>query len=773
MENQSKEKQLYQNYASKVSELLDNKDAQQIFDSLKSGKNTYMRIDRVESSSYDVSWIEMIESCIPDLGTIINNPRLTTKETQDLVPVELARKTNADSVKHLASHTQFIKDISDEGDVIPNKVLNIGADDEIKTYENRFIATLVKRLVLFVEKRYEFVKRYAVLKDHEVLYFKNESEVNGSEVYIETKVKVISPKTDPISLQNTQYLQRIEQMRQFILYYYNSKFMKSFKNERNVRNPILMTNIIRKNPLYHHCYELYRFLESYDKLGVNYNVDEKYSQFDTHELEELNSLMLANYLALQGKDKSAQVKEKNRKYKPTILTSSDDEEFVYGPLLKGPIEFVRVDEAYQRYLDSFVSKDIDRELNKEEKKYYSQELDVKKLNRREYEEKVKLLERKKWQKIQFDKEVLARIRQREEEEKRLLQEKINARLKEEEEYLAQFRQRIVDEALRFKADDNIAEYDEEEYSYKPSAFTSMRNNIDFSKMSKLDQELLLQQLSLLHEKEDKNDLVDGSQKAKHIDNLPPQKDHRDDHAIPLSAHVAQDKDDTPPQLKVVPVVPYDPIDVLTAGTEPGDKEVLRPVEDETIDIPVKTVPEYVEREVEDDEINRAVLCYGLFSDEKEKQQQPTTRKEVVVPFMDDDDDENEPFKKIHLLNKAYVDFVNEEKKSSEVVEEEKVEEVEFEEEKEVNDVSSSDDVLDPFVQIRKLNKAYRNYVVKEALTNQLHEYKEKRYVLYHVDKGYYVSQDHFTENKDEAKVYTNYDEAIRDSSLDHFKIIQL
>ena len=154
---ESKEQKLYQEFTSKMKDVLKDEDAKKIFASLSMGENSYLRIDRIESSSFDLNWIHNIESCIPDLGTIILNPRLTTKTVEDLVPVELARKVNADSVKHLASHTQYIKEIDENGDVIPNKILNIGADDEVKTYENKFIATLIRMLVMFVEKRYQFV----------------------------------------------------------------------------------------------------------------------------------------------------------------------------------------------------------------------------------------------------------------------------------------------------------------------------------------------------------------------------------------------------------------------------------------------------------------------------------------------------------------------------------------------------------------------------------------------------------------------------------------
>ena len=511
MENESKERLLYRQFTSKMKDILSDEDAAKIFDSLSHGQNSYMRVDRVESSSFDLSWINNIESCIPDLGTIVLNPRLSTKTVEDLVPVELARKTNADSVKHLASHTQYIKDITEDGDVIPNKVLNIGSDDEIKTYENKFIATLIRHLVLFVEKRYQFVKNFAVLHDHETLFFKNKSQVGNANVEIETKVKVVSEKLDPVSIQNNKYIARIEEMRQYLLYFYNSKFMKAFKTERNVRSPILQTNILRKNPVYHHCYELYRFIEAYDRLGVAYAVDEKFTQFSDVQLNELNCLMFANYLAVQGKDKELNQVGEVHQYAPRILTSSDDEKFVYGPLLKGPISFVRVDEAYQRYLDNQVDPSIpsDEELkeSKELKNYYRQELDVRKLTRKEYEEKVKLLERKKWDKLFYDKDIEAIIEQRKREEEEERRRRVQERLRQEDEYLAKFRQHIVDEALAFQPTYAQDEYeksfvveDEDQIYKKGKRSTEPLFNPEMSAnaLDDLEKELRMQELKLAH-----------------------------------------------------------------------------------------------------------------------------------------------------------------------------------------------------------------------------------------------------------------------------------
>ena len=835
----SKEKELYRQYAQKVSELLKNEEAQFIFDSLSSGKNSYMRMDRVESSAFDLSWITMIEQAIPDLGTIVNNPRLNTKVVQDLVPVELARKTNADSVKHLASHTQFIKEIKENGDVIPNKILNIGADDEIKTYENRFVATVIRHLVLFIEKRYEFVKNFAVLHDHETLYFKNHSTVHESEVEIETKVKIVSKKMDPISLANNQYIKRIEQMRQYILYFYNSKFMKAFKTERDVRNPILQTNIIRKNPLYHHAYELYRFVEAYDKLGVSYKVDENYSVFNNKELNEMNCLMFANYLSLQGKDKAETVKNKTHEYKPKILTSSDDEEFVYGPLLKGPIQFVRVDEPYQRYLDSKIAKDLPSEeslkSNEHLRNYYSQELDVRKLSQDEYDEKMKLLVRKGWQKIQFDKDVLAKIKQREEEEERERQRRIEARLKEEEEYLAKFRQRIVDEALAFRPElnyiskdqldeENRTTYaDEMEEGHNIGSIFDTRTaekSLQSTSADDLERELAMQEMRLKNKNEE---VILGSSLEKEEDlerEIAPKKptnyesiyDKISEDIQPVKPVEEEEvkPEDNLPEVAVIPVAPTTANDLLTAGledSEAGATVMELPPQIAALDETIESEDENAKPEIRESGDQRDVR-----SEEEGKQH------DVPVPLPLDMDDPNRltsDERKAVLTYGLDIFGLEEEEglypfgysegtggiygnpQTGKLV-------IPF-------DDDDYDYYLDPFKRIRALNKAYKEYDKKhgpyisypalkmEELTHDLdfepYEEPKKDSLLdgllpsddepiYPHDqneavkeyavltkKGYYVSDVTFTQDITLAYIYHDYDMANMKAMMIHGKVV--
>ena len=450
MAKRSSLKQINRRYHSHMKAITKGAREKDILDALTNGKNSYLRLDRLESSSFDKSWIEEIEGVIFDLGEIITNPRQNTKVEGNLVPVELARKTNAESVQHLASHTQYVKEIDEYGNVIPSKILSMISDDDIRTYENRFIATFVRRLVLFVEKRYEFVSKFAELHDDEVLYFKNQSIVDGATVEIETKIKISHKSDDEMSVKSNAYVERIKAIRNYVLYYYNSEFMHKLRTEKDVHNPILQTNIIRKNPKYHHCYEVYKFIEKYDQLGVNYKVDENYSLFSSDELKELNRTLFANYITLKGKDRSKNAKVNSKVYKPKILSSLDDESFIYGPLLSGPIEFVRSDEAYQQYLESKLRKDLPLHPTKAEKEYYADEYGAKSEYRQDQKQLADLLKRVEKSVKEFSKKAEKIDKEREQARLALLRQELELIQKEEDELLAKARQELIDASLLHK-----------------------------------------------------------------------------------------------------------------------------------------------------------------------------------------------------------------------------------------------------------------------------------------------------------------------------------
>jgi len=241
------------------------------------------------------------------------------------------------------------------------------------------------------------------------------------------------------------YIDRCLEVKRYMMYYYNSDFMKKLKNERDVRNPIMMTNILKKNPAYHKCYELYRFIEAYDGIGVSHNVNETYADFSDQDFQDVNKTLLANFFAISSEESTATpIKEVKKETKPRVLDSIDDEMFIFGPIQKGPIQTVRMDEEYLRNLQARTR--IPPHLNNKEREYYGDEIAERLEQKDDYIELRALIRRKKDELKIWEQRVATTINRRlyEEEVARKKEELRN--LREREQLLREARNALVESA---------------------------------------------------------------------------------------------------------------------------------------------------------------------------------------------------------------------------------------------------------------------------------------------------------------------------------------
>ena len=73
-----------------------------------------------------------------------------------MVPVALAKKITADSVRHLSQNTQYIN-TNAAGEIQPTHILNVTTEESYDLYENRFVYHLIQRLFAFVDKRTDVI----------------------------------------------------------------------------------------------------------------------------------------------------------------------------------------------------------------------------------------------------------------------------------------------------------------------------------------------------------------------------------------------------------------------------------------------------------------------------------------------------------------------------------------------------------------------------------------------------------------------------------------
>lgn len=292
--------------------------------------NEFTQIARSEKKTFDESWINIMEKCCNAIDVIMKNPSRFIKEVRQVTPIALAKHITSESVSHLASHTQYIRSVDDKGNVTPDKILSLSTEDEFAIYENRFVYTLIKKLVLFIEKRYQYVSKFTDTNKYDVLQTKTSFKIDGIAYEVESKIKMITNSEDEVNKAKTkQYVERIASLRKRVGFYINSPFVQSLGSDiKTVKSPIMQTNMIRKNAYYRACYNAWKFIDTYNKLGVKYTVKQQNIDIDEKYRKELFALNLAACLSLQtnsvDEERFNPAKTKKKVYIPRTKKIIDD-----------------------------------------------------------------------------------------------------------------------------------------------------------------------------------------------------------------------------------------------------------------------------------------------------------------------------------------------------------------------------------------------------------------------------------------------------------------
>ena len=100
----------------------------------------------------EILWIEKMEDTLPYLENILRSPTRLIINEEEVVKIEKIKKVTVESIKHLSKNASFIDDIDENGDVQPGKLLNVFKEETFNTYENRFIYTLIQRMLMVIRK---------------------------------------------------------------------------------------------------------------------------------------------------------------------------------------------------------------------------------------------------------------------------------------------------------------------------------------------------------------------------------------------------------------------------------------------------------------------------------------------------------------------------------------------------------------------------------------------------------------------------------------------
>ena len=293
--------ELYEKYTGQVGEALeDDRYFQYLFEMVQAGNNTLQQQYRVLHKVVDERWLTVVEEGIEAIFNIVDKPRRFIATSEEVVPVALAKKITADSVRHLSQNTQFIA--SDEnGEIQPTRILNVTTEESYDLYENRFVYHLIQRLFAFVDKRTDVI--FWSTGDETCNVMSMESKVDDAYEEISYKVEMTIKNRQSLvenDTDNMDLFKRIDRVRRLSRILRTSSFCDIMNGCAKVRSPIQRTNLMMKDLDYRTCYKLWQFIESYDEVGYTIEEQDSTLQFDEEYLLQMYINMITNYTVFKS-----------------------------------------------------------------------------------------------------------------------------------------------------------------------------------------------------------------------------------------------------------------------------------------------------------------------------------------------------------------------------------------------------------------------------------------------------------------------------------------
>ena len=287
---------LYTKYTNKVERTLENdRYFQYLFEIVQAGNNTIRQNNRVLHKVVDERWLTVVEEGLTSIFNIVDKPRRFIATTEEVVPVALARKITADSVRHLSQNTQFIT-TNAKGDIQPTKVLNVTTEESFDLYENRFVYHLIQRLFAFVDKRTDVI--FWSTGDETCNTMCMESKIDDAYEEISYKVEMTVKNRQSFAENdndNMDLFKRIDRVRRMSRTLRASSFCDIMNGCAKVKSPIQRTNLMMKDPDYRNCYKLWQFIESYDEVGYSIEEQDTALEFDEEYQTQMYINLITNY----------------------------------------------------------------------------------------------------------------------------------------------------------------------------------------------------------------------------------------------------------------------------------------------------------------------------------------------------------------------------------------------------------------------------------------------------------------------------------------------
>lgn len=260
-----------------------------LFNELQQGEKTIYNKTVRETKIFDGNFLDVVIGAYPSLLKICRDPKKTLAYMQEVVAMEKAKKVDSESIRHLASHTQYIRNINEKNEVIPSKILSTYAEDNIGIYENRFIKSLINRVIVFLDTRLKLMDENLESISADEIRYKNNIKLSHRKIDLEMNIKISNEILD-----ETQKARELFDKTKNALDKYRALkgtgLYQAVAKLKDVVPPIMKTNIILHNPDFKIAYNLWLYIDRTTEVGYNVQSDEKTNDDDDVILNDFNHI---------------------------------------------------------------------------------------------------------------------------------------------------------------------------------------------------------------------------------------------------------------------------------------------------------------------------------------------------------------------------------------------------------------------------------------------------------------------------------------------------
>lgn len=297
-------------------------------DAVSRAQNEFQFSNRKLVKTVDLTWVDAVEESLDAFQKIISSPRNVLKEEDLIVNVANAKKSGAETVRHLAQHSGLVDSFDEErNEVHPGRLMQRYREESWGLYENRLVFTTMEFAYHFVKIRHDAL--FEAMSDEFGAKLKVQSDMESATEHVHVDMFLHIKEIDSAletDAKNGDAFSRISRVYRILSVYMNSAFAQQMSKLERIKGTVNKTNVLKRNKDYHEILSLFEFLRKYDDIGYTIRVVEQSPEINEQFQQDIYRNILFNYLILKGyledeEDRTVPVepKERRRTLKPKFI----------------------------------------------------------------------------------------------------------------------------------------------------------------------------------------------------------------------------------------------------------------------------------------------------------------------------------------------------------------------------------------------------------------------------------------------------------------------